>query len=211
MPVQAGLETAMGREAVCVAQWRGAVEEVKALLESQEIILRGAIKARVARARISAISVEGDELVLTCDGERLVLDLGPAEADKWRIAVLKPLPTLASKLGVGPDRRAFVIGSSEDRALNEALQGAVCTLPGDAALFLALIGSNPDLPAAVALADQHPGRPVWCIYGKGKTAMPGDSDVRTFMRARGYADSKSCAVSEALTATRYARTQPDCR
>lgn len=199
----------MGRETVAVARWRGAVEEVKALLESTEIILRGAIKARIARSNISDIAVAGEELVLRCAGEPLVLELGATEAQKWRDALLKPPPSLASKLGIEPDRPAFLIGSCDDEALNHALTGAVCALPGEAHVLVAIIEREPDLAAALAMAEHHLGLSLWCVYGKGKTAKFGDTQVRAFMRGRGYVDTKSCAVSDRLTAARYQRKVAD--
>lgn len=193
----------MGREAVAVAHWRGTVEEVKALLESQEIILRGAIKARILRSGISNIAVDGDELSLCSNGELLTLELGAAEAVKWRDTLLKPPPSLAGKLGIGPDSPAFVMGNSDDSELNGALAGAKCASPSDAHVLLAITKSPADLAAAFATATQRPELFLWCVFNKGIAVEFGDTAVRAFMRERGYIDSKSCAVSAQLTATRY--------
>ena len=43
----------MGRTSITIAQWQGQTAEVRALLEATEIVLRGGIKARVARAAIT--------------------------------------------------------------------------------------------------------------------------------------------------------------
>jgi hypothetical protein len=196
----------MGREAVAVARWRGEVEEVKVLLESQEIILRGAIKARMARSGISDIILKEGELAVQCNGEALVLDLGAKEAVKWRDALLKPHPSLASKLGIGEDRRVFLIGKSDDSELVEALAGSTCTTAANATVLLAIIATEIDLLAAHAIAKQNPNLLLWCVYSKGKNATYGDTAIRSFMRQCGYMDSKSCAVSSQLTATRYGRT-----
>jgi hypothetical protein len=197
------MEKQMGLEAVAVARWRGEIAEVKALLESQEIILRGAIKARIARSGISMVAVVGDELTLHYNGEMLVLALGAKEAMKWRDVLLKPPPSLASKLGIGKDKQVFVIGNSGDAELAEALAGAICATPESATMLLAIVASETDLIAAHAIAARTPGRFLWCIYTKGKNAAFGDTAIRSFMRQRGYIDSKSCAVSAQLTATRY--------
>lgn len=197
----------MGREAVAVARWRDEVEKVKALLESQEIILRGAIKARIARSAISNIAVEGNVLFLLSDGEPLVLELGTKEAAKWRDALLKPPPTLARKLGIGPDSPVFVIGNSDDGELKKALAGATCLSPGEAHVLLAILKSEADIVLAFATALQHSKLFLWCVYFKGKSSDFGDAAVRTFLRERGYIDSKSCAISSQLTATRYGRKE----
>jgi hypothetical protein len=39
-------------------------------------------------------------------------------------------------------------------------------------------------------------------------ALPGDAQVREALRAAGYRDHKTSAVSDTLTATRYARFNP---
>lgn len=193
----------MGSEAVAVARWRGAVEEVKVLLEGNEILLRGAIKARIARSGISGISVEGDSLSLHSDGELLVLELGAREAAKWQDALLKPPPGLAAKMGIGPDSLAFVMGRNDDPDLAEALAGATCASPDQAQILVAIIDSEAGLAAALAIANLYPELFLWCVYRKGKTAAFGDTRVRTFLRDHGYIDSKTCAVSADLTATRY--------
>lgn len=193
----------MGREAVAVARWGGAVEEVKVLLEAHEIILRGAIKARIPRAGISRVAVEEGELVLWAEGGRLVLELGASEAAKWQAYLQKPRPSLASKLGIGAERPAFVMGRPDDRELETALLGAVAVSPERAHVLLAITHSEADLAAALDVARAHPRLLLWCIYEKGKTATLGDTAIRSALRAHGYIDTKSCSVSDRLTATRY--------
>jgi hypothetical protein len=193
----------MGREAIAVARWRGAVEEVKVLLEAHEIVLRGAIKARIPRVGISGLSVEDDSLFLHSDGELLVLELGEREAVKWHASLLKPPPSLADKLGISAGSPVFAMGDCSDPDLSAALTGATCPSPGQASILLAIITSESDLSAAMTMARQHPKLFLWCVYGKGKSAAFGDAAIRAFLRERGYIDSKSCAISADLTATRY--------
>jgi hypothetical protein len=64
-----------------------------------------------------------------------------------------------------------------------------------------------DLANAFALAEDAPDLPLWCVYPKGKSTVS-DAVVRDYLRGRGYIDSKSCAVSARLTATRYGLRQP---
>lgn len=197
----------MGRETVAVAHWRGEVAEVKALLESQEIILRGTIRARMARSGIANVAVDGEVLTLLSDGEPLVLGLGAKEAAKWRDTLAKPPPSLASKLGIGEGRPAFVMGTGDDIALADALEGARCATTAEAGVLLAILATEADLMSAYAVAEQNPQLMLWCVYPKGKGAAYGDTAIRNFLRQRGYVDSKSCAVSPELTATRYGRKE----
>jgi hypothetical protein len=193
----------MGREATALCEWRGESAEAKILLESQEIILRGAIKARLAREALSDIFVEGEALHLKVAGEPLILSLGAVEAGKWYNALLKPMPTLAEKLGVSADTPVFVLGAVDDPVLVDALAGATVSASGDAAVLIACLHSHADLAQAIVPAALYPALHLWCIYPKGKDADVTDAMVRTAMRDAGLSDSKSCAVSERLTATRY--------
>lgn len=193
----------MGREAQAKCWWKGQAGEVKALLESTGIILRGDIRDKIARGSISGIIVDGDTLSLQSHGETLRLVLGYAEATKWAAALLKPLPTLAQKLGVDDARRAFVIGQVSDAVLAAALDDATTSDVRSAALLVAVIECEADLLAAYEIAKANPHSLIWYVHQKGKSAPVSDAAIRIFMRGNGYMDNKTSAVSEQLTATRY--------
>jgi hypothetical protein len=193
----------MGREAVAVAHWNGAIAEVKALLESSEIILRGEIRAKIPRATISSFTVDDDVLSVTSSGQVLRLDLGQAEATKWAAVLSKPLPTLAQKLGISPSRKAFVMGRVQDVELSSALTGAQAHVREDATVLIAIIQTEADLADAIICAQNSPTLPLWCVYGKGKFATVTDSAIRSTMRESGFVDNKTSGISDKLTATRY--------
>jgi hypothetical protein len=192
----------MGRMAETFAQWQGQSAEVLALLEPHEVILRGGIRDRVPRASISGMTVDGGWLTLATPRGPLVLELGEVEAEKWLTALQKPPATLAEKLGVSAACRAHVMGPLEDAELAAALAGVQVASIADAGVLLAVLEAPGDLDAAVGVAKSAPQLMLWCVYPKGKGAVT-DSMVRTYLRERGYIDSKSCAVSHRLTATRY--------
>jgi hypothetical protein len=195
----------MGREAVAICEWEGLRAEARALLESAEIILRGAIKAKIPRAEITAVQVAGDVLSLRLGNRRLILELGSSEAAKWLNALSKPPATLAEKLGVSATKPAYVMGKLQDPEIAAAFNGAQAASVSKASALLAVIDSNADLESAFKLADTSPGLMLWCVYPKGKAGGTTDAGIRTFMRSHGYMDNKSCAVSATLTATRYGR------
>ncbi len=192
----------MGRTTETFAQWQGQSAEVLALLEPSEVILRGGIRDRVPRASISRMTVDGGWLTLATHRGPLVLELGEVEAAKWLVALQKPPATLAEKLGVGAACRAHVMGRLDDAELVGALDGAQAASLADAGILLAVLEAPADLDAAFAVAMSAPHLMLWCVYPKGKGAVT-DGMVRDYLRARGYIDSKSCAVSDWLTATRY--------
>jgi hypothetical protein len=117
--------------------------------------------------------------------------------------MLKSPPSLAAKLGIDVTRKAFVIGQVEDLVLAAALEGATVAKAKDAGMIVAMIASETDLAKTLKTATAVPDNPIWCVHAKGKAAVFGDSAIRTVMRENRYIDSKTCAVSERLTATRY--------
>ncbi|MCX7889866.1 MAG: hypothetical protein N2422_09100 [Rhodobacteraceae bacterium] len=194
----------MGRESEAEARFRGASGRVLALLEPDEVILRRAIRARIPRATLAGWRAAGAELVLETPEGPLVLVLGEAEAAAWARALDRPAPRLADKLGIGPAAPAFVAGDAADPALAAALEGARAAAPEAAAAILAVIADAAGLAAALALAAAHPALPVWCVHPKGRVPV-GEAAVRAAFRGMGWIDSKSCAVSARLSATRYRR------
>lgn len=192
----------MGREAEGHATWRGESGQVRAFLESDCIILRGEIRARVRRDLLTGWSVEGEDLFLRAEGEALILTLGAKEAAAWVRALEKPLPSLAAKLGVSAHSPALVIGGPMPEELAVALAGAVVSGPGKAALVIAILSGPSDLQEALQAGQAH-GLRVWCVHGKGKTAVVGDGAVRAVFRAAGWMDIKTSAVASDWTATLY--------
>jgi len=194
----------MGREAEGEARYRGEAGRVLALLEPQEIILRRGIRARIPRAGITGWRAEGEALHLDTAEGPMTLALGAREAAAWAKALARPLPTLAGKLGLGPGTRVFATGDLSDGALAAALAEARAATADAASLLLAVILDEVQLAAACDLARSRPDLPLWCVYRRGK-AVPGDAAVRAAFRGMGWIDSRSCAVSDGLTATRYVR------
>jgi hypothetical protein len=192
----------MGREAEAHAIWRGASGAVKALLESDGIILRGEVSAKLRRDGLMGWRIDGDDLCLLSAGEPLVLTLGAKEAAAWVKALDKPLPSLAAKLGVSAANRVWLIGGPAPEEIAVAIAGAETPTPEGAALIVAVLTGPGDLQAAVQAAKTH-GLRVWCVFGKGKGAAVGDAAVRAAFRDAGWMDIKSSAVSDAFTAVLY--------
>ncbi len=189
----------MGREAVVHVEVGAEAGEAKVLLESAELILRGGVRRKFPREAMQAIVVDGDVLTFSCGGEAVRLHLGAATS-AWAKALTTPPASLRTKLGLDGGVLAFVVGVVDDEALNEALAGAATTNVTQASMIVAVVERAEDLAAAVALSSTLP---LWAVYPKGKAARFGDNDIRTALREAGYRDTKTCAVSARLTATRY--------
>ncbi|SDC49245.1 hypothetical protein SAMN05444678_103189 [Sphingomonas sp. YR710] len=198
----------MGLEANCTCRMADGSAEVRALLESRELILRGGIRRTIPIAAIADLRAEGGALSFRVGGEAIVLELGENVAARWAKKIATPPPSLAHKLGLGAAAKVWVIGAVDDPALIAALGGNRADGPADAALALAVVGDSGALDRALAAYEAaRISGPVWIVHGKGPRASIGDGAVRAYMRAAGFKDNKVSAVSDALSATRYARAK----
>lgn len=198
-----GASGKMGRDASAAIRFQGQAGDGKLVLEADVLILRGAVKARIARDQITGFDVVADALRIMTDLGEVWAGLGAKEAALWCKALAKPVPTLAEKLGLSTKRRVCVIGALTDAALQQAVAGFAAP-PAEAALFVAELPDEAALQDALALIATWPTASFWGVTQKGKSAL-GDAQLRAAMRAAGYIDSKSCSVSARLTATRYGR------
>jgi hypothetical protein len=198
----------VGREATIRARVGGETGEVHALLESDELILCGPIRRRYPKTTMERVRVDGDVLCFIVAGEDVRLELGARGAASWARAIVDPPPSLRAKLGLDHGARAMLLGTCDDALLAEALEGVVVMDCVRAAMLIARIDGPDDLAAAMAAQTRCPGLPIWAIYPKGKNLAFGDGAIRAALRAAGFRDTKSCAVSDRLTATRYARGSP---
>jgi hypothetical protein len=194
---------AMGREALVHAEVGDDSAEVRALLESSELIFRGDLRRRFPRDEMRNVRAKDGVLSFACGGERVRLHLGAPEAGKWADVLTKPPPSLRAKLGLDKGAMAFLVGTCDDAELAEALKGAETAKAKDADVLIARINCERDLDEALKTQASVKAAPLWVVYQKGKGVTFGDAAIRSQLRAAGFRDTKSCAVSERLTATRY--------
>jgi hypothetical protein len=190
----------MGREAQGMVQFRGQSGAGKLLLEPEGLILRGDLRGRIARAEIGTAAVDGEDLVIATPDGPLRVTLGAKEAGLWLKALARPLPSLAEKLGLSASRPAFALTPLSDAALRAAAEGCITADQTAAAMMLAEL---PDRATFDAILPRLTGLPVWLVTVKGKASALPDDALRPVLRGLGFIDSKSCAVSNRMTATRY--------
>jgi hypothetical protein len=199
----------MGREAICNCDWAETVVEVKALLETSEIILRGAMRKRIPFSEIKNVNAGADRLCFTVAGEPVQLVIGPA-AEKWATAITNPPPTLSRKLGITETTVVRVIGEVCDEALDEALAKAAAIASKNANLILACVDSQESLHSALRDAKTQllNGTPIWMVYAKGKGHAINETEIRSLLRENGMIDTKVASVSSKFTALRFIYRNP---
>lgn len=195
----------MGREAVCTCDWAGEITEVKALLESHELILRGAIRKRVPFDEISDVKVDEDGLRFRVDRDGVQLVLGAADAAKWAASITGPPLSLARKLGIRGDTIVRIIGHIEDANLKAALAEAKSISARGESMIVAVVDMQESLSSALkqAMPALKKGVPIWIVYKKGAGNALNETAIRAFFRDSGLVDTKVVSVSAKYTALRF--------
>src|SRR5436305_10031704 len=132
----------MGREASCHCRWATEEAEVRALLETRELILRGGIRRSIRFAEMRDVSADGDYLTFRVGADRVALKLGRQAAARWAGAITKP-PSLAKKLGISTGKAIAVFGSLQDEALEDAFTKATPS-PGSESEVILLLAPTPE-------------------------------------------------------------------
>jgi hypothetical protein len=194
----------MGREAICECTFDGTTAKVKALLESEELILRGDIRLRAPLHALHHVRVESESLCFNLDKGPIRLDLGAAAAKSWARKIKSPPPSLADKLGI-TGKTLRTIGPITDRALESALGSAALLSARNPDLILAYVDTPESLATTLREAKAQLARsiPIWLIYRKGPGHPLNESAIRTTLRAQGLMDTKVASVSPELTALRF--------
>ena len=196
----------MGKEADITVHVNAQAYAVKALLETHELILRHGVRKTIPFAEITDLADIDGRLEFRHGGDAYALHLPAGQAAKWLDKIMTPPPSLAHKLGIDAGHKALVHGDLHGHGLRDALAHAVTTDPQKAAVAVAIAHSLDELRLALAdLTLRLPQAPIWIVYPKGARSPLPEGEVRGHMRGLGFVDTKTCAVSEKLTALRFSR------
>ncbi len=195
----------MGREATVQCRWANEAGLCKVLLETHDLIVRGALRRSVPIANLRDVSVQNDELHFSVNGDPVSLALGSTLAQRWAKAIATPPASLASKLGISSTSRLKILGEIEGDELMTAIAESASTDGNGANLILASVKTPLDLEHALARLPKRPAElvPLWIVYPKGNVGGFGETSVRETLRRRGFIDTKVASVSSRLTALRF--------
>src|SRR4051812_12005167 len=98
----------MGNEVQCRVDVAGRSEEAKVLLETEEVVVRGAVKLRAPFREIEHAAARDGVLAFRLRGEDVALHLG-AHAAKWLEKIRHPKSTV-DKIGLKAGQRVSIIG-----------------------------------------------------------------------------------------------------
>ncbi len=191
----------MGREARCAVSHDGQEAEAKALLETDELIVRSPFRLTVPRAGIRSATAAGEALEVVYDGGALTLRLGEREAAKWAADIANPR-TLADKLGVKPGQRVRLVGAA-DAELTELVGAGQQVADGEADVVFLAAETPATLEQIASLRDQiaRDGA-IWVIRPKGRDDLT-EGMVIAAGRGAGMHDIKIARISATHTGMKF--------
>lgn len=187
----------MGNEATVRAKVNGKADEGHALLETNELIFRGAQRCVVKLADVRAkATAAGAWLKL---GKTLELELGPAQAAKWLEKIKSPKSVL-QKLGVKPGQRVKLIHVDDAAFAAELEQSGALISEKDADVIFYAVRDPADLKRLPKISGE---KVLWLLRPKGKNAPVGERETMAAGRAAGLVDVKVVGFSATLSAEKY--------
>jgi hypothetical protein len=195
----------MGLEAECTVEWKGRATKGKALLETEELLFRGATRLKISRKDITKIAAEGGALRVTFGGETACFVLGPA-AEKWARALATTKSRL-DKLGVKAGLRVSVVGVEDASFLDELREVVGSVAEGTPAKESDLVFFGVNAPADLARvkamnAALKPAGGLWFVRPKGHATIT-EASVFAAARGAGLVDVKVCAFSPTHSALKF--------
>jgi len=185
----------MGREATGNARTGGTAGRARILLETDEVIFRGEVRARVPFHRLTAVEPGRGGLRLAWpDGDALV-ELPEAEAAQWADRIRSP-PGLLDKLGVKDGTRVSVI-DVDDAAFTAELAGRAVEMvrSGSADVVIWGLDGPAELARLPSLVDRiRPAGALWAVWVKGRKEL-NENHVREAALDAGLVDVKVARFS----------------
>jgi len=186
----------MGQEVRCRADFGKQSCDGKALLESTELIFRGAFRLKIPFQSISAMEAADGKLKIQYPDGPAVFHLGKA-AEKWADRIRNP-PSRLDKLGVRAGTKVQLIGRHDDDFKRELAERGAVIAKSKPDLAMLSVRSKDELVELAYLREQ----PVWVVYPKGLQTIT-EVDVIKAGRAAGFADIKVCSFSATHTALKF--------
>jgi hypothetical protein len=195
----------VGNELKCTVRFGKESSEGKALLETSEVLFRGAFRLNIPFASIKSVkAIDGELRFETADG-LAVFELGPA-AENWCQKILHPKSRM-EKIGLKPGAKISLLGGFDADFLEELKQlvGSVTkdkAAAGSEAVFLAA-DSEKELSRVAKIAKSLKGATaLWIVYPKGQKGIT-ENDVIAAGRKTGLKDIKVVGFSSTHTALKF--------
>jgi len=197
----------MGKELTTKVRIDARDTECKVLLESGEIICRGALKRRFAFGDMKSLRAKAGWVEFRIASETVAIEVGD-KAGAWVEAIKHPR-TRIQKLGIEHGMKVCVVGKADAEGLAE-LKEAIGSTPArriseDADVVLLFAAKTDELDGLPTIeANLGERGAVWVLWPKGRTDFSHD-DVVTAATAARLSQTKSMGYSDVWTALRLVR------
>jgi len=191
----------MGTEALCRVEIDRQSADAKALLETEELIVRGALQAKIPFRDAKDVSAEGGVLRLRWNDRDVRIHVGK-DAPKWAEKIRNP-KSVADKLGIKAGQKIAVVGKVDDAFVADLeKRGADVSrrLRRDSDIVFFATDRREDLARLAEIGRYlEPAGAVWVLRPKGVSTIS-ESDVMAAAKAAGLVDVKVVKFSETHTA-----------
>ena len=188
----------MGNEAQCRVEIGGESADAKALLETEELIVRGDVRAKIPFREAKDVSADNGVLRLRWNGRDVRVHVG-RDAAKWAEKIRNP-KSVAEKLGVKPGQKISIIGKLDESFLSGVDVDVSRRLRRGSDIIFFAASKRADLEKLAELRESlAPAGAVWVIRPKGVSAIT-ESDVMADAKTAELVDVKVVRFSETHTA-----------
>jgi len=193
----------MGSESSCRIEVDGVAGDGKVLLETDELIVRGAMRLKIPFRDIGEVSAADGALHVRWADHRARFDVG-AQAAKWVEKIRNP-KSVIDKIGVKAGQAVSIVGGVEAEFVNllKKRVGNVSSRLRKADVIFFAASSRQDLSKLATLRHHlTPAGAIWVIRPKGTREIT-DGNVISAARAAGLVDVKVVRFSETHSAEKF--------
>jgi hypothetical protein len=190
----------VGREATGTIRTADGQGNGKVLLETEELIFRGEVRARVPFRSLTVIEPGPSGLLLRWPDGEATVDLSEAESSRWADRIRNP-PSLLDKLGIKGGTRVAILDPDYDGfadvAFTAELAGRAVDLvtAGPADVVVWPLDEPADLARIPSLIDWiHPAGALWAVWPKGRKEL-NENHIRSAALGAGLVDVKVARFS----------------
>lgn len=189
----------MGREATGTIRTADGQGTAKVLLETDELIFRGEVRAKVPFRSLTVIEPGPSGLLLRWPDGEATVGLSESESIRWADRIRNP-PSLLDKLGIKDGTKLVVLDPDHDAFADSftadlAGRGVDLVPAGPADVVVWPLDEPADLARIPSLIDWiHPAGALWAVWPKGRKEL-NDNHIRDAARDAGLVDVKVARFS----------------
>ena len=194
----------MGSESSCRIEIDGVAHDARVLLETDELIVRGATRLKIPFREIQEIRASDGVLFVRWSHHRARFDIG-TQAAKWADKIRNP-KSVIDKIGVKAGQTVSVLGRIDPQfvsAIKRRVGSVSDRLRKGADIIFLAASSRQELSKLRTLRDHLATTgAIWVIRPKGTREIT-DGDVIAAARAAGLVDVKVVRFSETHSAEKF--------